>query len=223
MVRAALVAASAALAFALIFPLLYDALAPTPAPPPVRLGEPPAGRYTIRVANWGYHTSIVLPQPPGWTLGPPGRERAPYVEYAWGDRGFYRDSDFRPHAVFATLVLPTPSVAYVAGRATPPAARDGARAVYAREVDGRGLRALAAELERTIRHDAAGRRAPPDDPVAGYPGRFYDAYGSYLWTRDCNRWTVDRLAAAGLARPGGLVVLAGQVAGRLRGFRPVPR
>ena len=86
------------------------------------------------VADWGYHTSIIVEQPRGWTLGPPGKERASFLEYSWGDKLFYMESDYRPHAVFATLVLPTPTVAYLDGWADPPDFR-GARAVYARTID----------------------------------------------------------------------------------------
>jgi hypothetical protein len=81
------------------------------------------------------------------------------------------------------------------------------------------LHALAVELERHIIRDASGARVAPAPPVAGYAGRFYDAAGRYLWTSDCNDWTVARLAAAGLATRRGLVVFPGQVAGRLVEFR----
>ena len=206
------------LGFVVFFPLAYTLVAPVSTGAPVTLPPVPAGEYRVYVADWGYHTSITVPQPRGWALGPPGRETAAYVEYAWGDRRFYRDSDFRPHAVFATLALPTASVAYVAGRDRPPDTSSGARAVYSRVIDGVTLQALGVELERTIRHAGGGARHPPSARVAGYAGRFHDAHGSYMWTRNCNQWTVDRLAAVQLANGRGLVIFSGQVAGRLRGF-----
>lgn len=49
-------------------------------------------------------------------------------------------------------------------------------------------------------------------------GRFFPASGRYLWTRDCNWWTVMRLDAAHLAS-GANGVLSRQVKGHLRGFR----
>jgi hypothetical protein len=210
--------------FAIVFPLGFAVVAAEPARPMVSVPMPANGRYTIHVVDWDYHTSIILPQPPGWMLGPSGQERAAFVEYAWGDRRFYRDADYRPHAVFATLVLPTASVAYVAGRSTVPRTGSAAQAVYTREVDALTLHALAVELERTVKHDEYGNRAPPGVAVAGFDGMFYDAHGSYLWTRDCNRWTVDRLHAVGLAEHGRVVVFSGQVGKRLRGFtRQAPR
>ena len=208
-------------AFGLLFPPLYVLVRPHPVGTSVSLRVADQGAYDVYVADWGYHTSVIIPQVSQWALGPPGRDRAAWVEYAWGDRRFYRDSDYRPHSLIATLILPTASVTYVAGRDRPPLHADGARAVYRREVNAVTLRALAVELERSIRRDAAGLRRSPSAAVAGYSGRFYEAYGSYLWAYDCNRWTVDRLAAVGLAAAGRSVVFSGQVAGRLEGFQTV--
>ena len=222
----------AVLGFALVFPLLHRVVATTRetvAPP--AMPTPVGGRYTVYVVDWGYHTAVVVPQAPEWRLGPPRQEAAPYLEYAWGDRRFYRDSDYRPHALFATLVLPTASVTYLAARDRPPTTQTGARAVYRRGVDATTLRALLASLEGSIVRDApvrdaavrdsASGRVHPTAPVPGYGGRFYEAHGGYMWTRNCNAWTVARLADAGLANRSALTVFSGQVAGRLQGFEAV--
>lgn len=222
-VRRTLGRALAALAaFALLFPPLYAALASEPPPLPVALPAAPPGAYRVFVVDWGYHTAVVVQQPPGWTLGPPGEERAPFVEYAWGDRRFYLESDYRPHALFATLALPTAAVLYVDGRPDPPAL-GGARAVYTRTVDAPTLERLVRQLEGAATQDAHGARAAPYPAAAGYAGRFYPARGAYLWAHDCNWWTARRLAAAGLARGAGGVLLSAQVGGRLQGFVAVPR
>jgi Protein of unknown function (DUF2459) len=197
-------------------------IVPEPRGQATLLALPPAGAYRVFVVDWGYHTAIIAEQPSGWAFGPPGKERAPFLEYAWGDRRFYLESDYRPDAVFATLALPTASVLYLDGRPDPPPL-GGARAVFVRTVDAVTLRTLLGELERSIHHTADGSRVPAYPREPGYAGRFYSALGPYLWTRNCNWWTVVRLAAAGLAeRPGG-VVFSGQVGSRLRGFSPVAR
>ena len=191
--------------------------------PVVRIAMPAPDRaaYQVYVVAWSYHTAIILEQPRGWTLGPRGEERAPFVEYAWGDRRFYMESNFWPHAVFAALFLPTASVTYVAGRSRPPAG--GFRSMHVRTVSGAELMAIAVELEASIARAADGTRQPPYAPVADYSGRFYPGVGRYLWWTDCNRWTVDRLAATGLARAGRGVIFSAQVAPRLIGFRAVPK
>jgi len=210
----------AVLAFMVGFPILYAALVPDHLPPPPALPEPPAGSYRLFVVDWGYHAAIVVEQPRGWRLGPPGAEESPFLEYAWGDRSFYYESNHRPHAVFGTLFLPTASVLYLEARPAPPHF-GGADAVFARMVDAATLRALLTELERSIEHDAGGTRLEPLAPTPLDRGRFYAAHGKYLWTRNCNWWVVARLAGAGLAsRPTG-VIFTTQVGPRLREFTSV--
>ena len=88
-------------------------------------------------------------------------------------------------------------------------------------MDAPTLRALLSALEGSARRDRDGARLPPLPPRPGQRGRFFPARGAYLWSRNCNWWTVRRLGEAGLASDPTGVVVAPQVPGRLRGFRPV--
>jgi hypothetical protein len=207
----------AVVVFALGFPLLYAVATPEQRGPIRRLPPVPPGSYSVIVADWGYHTAIVVEQPRDWALGPPDEERAPFLEYAWGDRRFFMESDYRPHAVFATLVLPTESVLYQDGRPRPPSLA-GARAVFARRVDAAALHRLLLDLERSFQRGPDEKRLSPYAATPGFGGRFYPAYGRYLWTRNCNWWTVMRLNAAQLAGGARGVVFSGQVKSRLSDF-----
>jgi len=213
-------ALAALVGFAALFPPLYAALTPEERGALTPLPLPPSGAYRVYVADWGYHAAIVVEQPRGWTLGPPGEERAPFLEYAWGDRRFYLESDYRPHAIFATMALPTATVLYLDGRPDPPPLA-GARAAFVRTVDERALHALLRTLDRSIRRAPQRTRARLYARAAGYAGGFYPAHGAYLWTRNCNWWTVERLREAGLARRGRGVVFSGQVSSRLLDFQRV--
>ena len=208
---------------ALLYPLAYALVVPEDRGDEVAVPIVPPGRYRVQVADWGYHTAIVLEQPRGWSMGPSGEERAPFLEYAWGDRRFFMESDYRPHAVLATVALPTASVLYLDGRFDPPSL-GGARAVYSRTVDATTLHRLIRELERSFQRAPDGTRLAPHAAAPRYGGRFYPAHGRYLWTRNCNWWTVKRLAAAALAGNDAGVIFSGQVSGRLSGFaRERPR
>ncbi len=200
-------------------PLLHAVVLPEPRAPLVRLPQPPPGRYRLLVADWGHHTAIVLQQPPGWRLGPPGAEAAPFLEVAWGDRRYFHGQERSPLAVVAALVLPTDSVLLLAGHPDPPRLA-GAVAMRERQVDAPTLRSLLGALERSVRRGHDGGRLPPLPRRPGQRGRFFPAHGAYLWSRNCNWWTVQRLREAGLARAPTGVVVAAQVPGRLRGFRP---
>lgn len=201
-------------------PLLQTVVVPEPRAAQVRLPQPPAGRYTVLVADWGHHTAVVVQQPPGWRFGPPGAEAAPFLEVAWGDRRYFHGGERSPQAVVAALFLPTESVLFLAGHPDPPRLA-GTVAVRERQVDAPTLRALLSSLERSARRDRDGKRLPPLPPRPGQRGRFFPAHAAYLWSRNCNWWTVQRLREAGLASAPTGVVVAAQVPGRLRGFRPV--
>lgn len=88
-------------------PPMYVLLVPEQLPAMPRLPPIADRAYRMAVVDWGYHTAIVIEQPAEWRLGPPDMEGSPFLEYAWVDRRFYLDSDFRPHALIATLFLPT--------------------------------------------------------------------------------------------------------------------
>lgn len=185
-------------------------------PAPLDVPAADRERYTVHVVDWGYHTAIIIEQPDGWRLGPEGDEDARYVEYAWGDRRFYMESNYWPHSVFATLFLPTGAVTYLDGRERLPSG--GFRSMHSRDVSAAELHALAAELESFIRREPSGGRRAAFPSVEGYAGRFYPGAGRYLWWMNCNRWTVDRLAGAGLASGGPGVLFSRQVPSRLAGF-----
>lgn len=211
----------AAIALVIAVPPLIVALTPDRGTP-VTVPPIAADTFHVWVAEWDYHTSILLEQPPGWRLGPPREGDAPVVEYAWGDRRFYMESNYRPVALFATVFLPTASVTYVEGWRDTPERAARPRALYVRRVTGAQMRALVAALERTIVRAPDGARGAPYPPATGYAGRFYPAHGAYLWSSDCNRWVVERLRAAGLARSARGVIVAPQVPARLIGFHEVP-
>lgn len=201
------------------WPLLHAAVLPEPRAALAPLPPPPPGSYAVLVVDWGLHTAIVVEQPPGWRLGPPGAETAPFLEIAWGDRRYYAAGERRPPAVAATLFLPTDSVLFLAGHPDPPRLAGAAR-VFERRVDAPTLQALLTSLERSLLRTPDGGRRPPLPLPAGRSARFLPAHGAYLWTRNCNWWTVRRLQEAGLAAGAAGVVLTQQVPGRLLGFRP---
>ena len=222
--RGMLLLSAATVGLLVVLPMLVpdSAIAPAAAVRmPALTPEDAASRYAVYVADYGYHTSIFVEQPQDWTFGHAEAEPDPagaYAEYAWGDRRFYMESRYAPWSVFATLVLPTEAVAYVAHHARAPDRMRGLRALHRRDVSAAEMLVLSTQLERWIVRDGAGARSRAFARVPGYAGRFHRAFGRYSWWRNCNRWTLEQLAVIDASREHALVVMPAQVLSRLEGF-----
>ncbi len=196
----------------------------TPRPGPVAVG-PVDASLTRRVYAfaWGHHSSIFVEQPPGWRLGPEGDEAAPFVEYGWGDRRFYFESNFAVHSLFASALLPTESVVYVCGHALPPNEEVIGADVYVRECGADELARLVTVLEGAMVRGANGARPRALPPTPEYPGRFYPGREYYVVWWNCNEWTVRMLRDGGFDASPALVFSKDQVGGSIHGFRRLAR
>ena len=212
-----------ALALAVGCPSLFMWLATPPAPAIDLPAEASSTRHRVFVMAWGYHSSIFVEQPAGWRLGPEGLEDAPVVEYGWGDRSFFMESNYCPISLFNAAFIPTPTVVYVRGHDRPPNEFVVGGEIYVRECSAEELRRLVTILESQMARDADGARPMPFPPTAEYGGRFYPGREYYVIWWNCNEWTVRMLRDAGMASSAACVGLKDQVGGRLVGFAPARR
>lgn len=176
---------------------------------------PSKTHYDLYVANWGYHTSIIVQQPQGWKLGPANAPDATFVEYSWGDLNFYMNADFSPLALFTTVFLPTPSVLHLRNWSKAPTLKNGMRHLYYRQINAQQLRTLVNSLETSFKTS----RAVVLPLVPRFRGRFYPGREYYIFWSACNAWTIRHLAKAGLAKGDLPVAIADQVAPQLRDFK----
>ncbi|MBK6427593.1 MAG: DUF2459 domain-containing protein [Blastocatellia bacterium] len=217
------VVVATALALAVGCPALFMWLATPPAPAIDLPAEAPSTRHRVFVMAWGYHSSIFVEQPAGWRLGPEGHEDAPVVEYGWGDRSFFMESNYCPISLFNAAFIPTPTVVYVRGHDRPPNEFVAGGEIYVRECSAEELRLLVTILESQMARAADGARPRPFPPTAEYGGRFYPGREYYVIWWNCNEWTVRMLRDAGMASSAACVGLKDQVGGRLVGFAPARR
>lgn len=193
----------------------------TPAPGVIAPLPEPVGRHRVWVLGYGYHTAIFLEQPRGWRLGPPGREAAPFVEFAWGDRGWFYDSDMSWLGGANAILLPSRSVYYVAGYDEPPARAWPGLPLLEREFNETELLALALVLERSVLRTPEGARVEALPPSPEYDGRFYPGRPYYIGWNSCNHWTIAALEQAGQEVSALGVVTQEQALSRLKQWRTV--
>jgi len=207
-----------ALAALLILPWAWIRLF-QPEPGPVLLPAIADGQ-TARVFVFAYdrHTSLIVEQLPGWRLGPPGQETAPFVEFGWGDRVWYMEERRNVLTFLNAAFLPTATVAYTAGYEGPPDEIFEVGQVAVRRFDAAELRALLQTLEGAIVRQADGKRAEPFAPTATYPGQFYPGREYYIFWHSCNHWTVEVLRKSGQPVSERFVYTADQALGRLEGW-----
>ncbi len=206
----------------LVLPLLLGPGRP-PADAPVALPAMSAADsariFAVYVADYGYHTAIIVQLPASYAPALAGLSGdSVYLEYAWGDRRFFMESRFAPWSIFASLFLPTEAVMYLAVHARPPSQRGGWRDLRERRVNSTQLVALIRSLEQWAVRDSSGQRAAEFPAVPAYAGRFHRALGRYSWWFNCNWWTVRNLSAIDLANPSLAVFLPRDVHKRLERF-----
>lgn len=176
------------------------------------------GRYLVFVQASAYHSSIVVEQPAGWRLGHEGSEDAPFVEFGWGERTFFMESNYCPEALVDAALLPSAAVVYVRGLEQAPDEAFWNAEAYVKECSGAEVLRLIRILEQQFRRTDAGERAQAFPPAPCCAGRFYPGRESYVIWWNCNEWTVRMMREAGLASSAAFVGFAGQVGGRLIGF-----
>lgn len=198
--------------FILALPLVAG-IACTPSAGLVAIPDEPTQPHRVWVIAAGWHAAIVVEQPEGWMLGPPGQEDAPFVEFAWGERHWYMED--RQDRLLRTLFWPTESVVFVRARFQPPAG-ETFHLLQERQVSGEALHKLILSLEREIQRTETGERAEPHPPAEWTTGTFYPGHRPYLIWHNSNTWVVHRLRDARLTRRGILpLYFASQIAGRL--------
>lgn len=158
-----------------------------------------AAETTVYVVGHGWHTGLVLPaREISRDVFPEAAEfrGLDYLEFGWGDEGFYRATKITPSLVAKAALWPTPSVMHVAGF------RGSLREFYPVS-DVIEVRLNDAEFESLCRFISEsfereeGGTATDLGPGLYGESRFYRARGKYYVPKTCNVWTAKALHAAG--------------------------
>ncbi len=123
---------------------------------------------------------------------------APYVEWGWGDAGFFQAEEVTLGLTIDAFVTPSPTVLHVARLATRPDAAFPEAAVVRLELEAEQLGALAQFLAQTYALGADRKPVMTSPGDYGPASRFVAANGLYYFPNTCNVWTARGLAAAGV-------------------------
>lgn len=174
-------------------------------PPETRPHQPLALRQSeeasstpLLVFSHGYHTGLTLPAHAIRPYLPELCEGLTdeWLEFGWGDEGFYRSEEITAGLVFRALCYPTPGVVHVVTVEQSLPYQYHSSPIRLLQMDESETAQVGRFLSETFQRDEQGKVI---DLGPGRYGRstFYRAVESYYFPRSCNSWTAKGLRLAG--------------------------
>ena len=190
---------------------------------PIKSLYPPAtGKptKTIHLVSHGWHTGLVLSAADLGEGEWPVRQDFPnadYLEFGWGDAGYYPAERGTVWLAIKALCWPTPSVIHVAAIQGEITNTFPDSDVVQIELSEAGFEQLSSFIKREFRVSSAGELIPVGSGFYG-EGRFYQANSKFFFPRTCNYWTASALRSAGCPIRPLTSVNAGQVMSKTKKF-----
>lgn len=210
----------------LVIAFLILLLACASAPPAVerRPDRPGDGRRAVYVIGHGWHTGIVMPAEDFQVLFPALGERfgdIPYIEFGWGDQGFYQAEKPTLGLSLTALLWPTRAVMHAVAVPADVQAYFPGSDVRRLCLSQGGYDALLRFIAGSFRQNEDGRIFPLGRGLYG-DSSFYEALGGYSLFNTCNTWTARALKSAGLDINPAFKATAGSVMRFMHALDPAP-
>ncbi|WP_040395413.1 TIGR02117 family protein [Catenovulum agarivorans] len=158
------------------------------------------GSHTIYLVNHGWHTGIVVPQQPFSQSVPQLVTRfnqADYLEFGWGDKGFYQADKITFGLAIKALLWPTDSVVHVVGLTEAVDVYFPSSQIESLLLTDVELQSLVKFIAGSFAFDQAGLIQPTQLGIYG-DSQFYQAIGNYHAFNTCNNWTAKALKSFGM-------------------------
>jgi len=154
----------------------------------------------IYVVSHGWHTGVVMPAALIQSRMPVLKQRFPdtsYLEFGWGDKGFYQAQEITTGLTLRAIFWPTDSVMHVV--AVPRKAPEYFPHSQALQLCLTGMEyaALVRFVQNSFARDEDGHIIPQRKGLYG-DSQFYSAVGDYYMMNTCNKWTAKALKSAGM-------------------------
>lgn len=189
-------------------------------PPAIHRQEPYTGigQNSIYIVNHGLHTGFVIPALSIQAAIPELKTRfknVPYIEFGWGDKGFYQAKEITTGLTIRAIFWPTESVIHAAALPAPP----DSYFPYSKTekvclTDGE-LASLIRFISNSFRKDATGAIFPLKSGLYG-DSQFYAGVGDYYLMNTCNKWTAKGLRSVGMDISPAFKLTAGSIMNYLK-------
>ena len=158
------------------------------------------GKNIISIVNHGWHTGFVIPSNDIVKKLPQLKDRfgdKPYLEFGWGDKGFYQAKEITTGLIIKAILWPTDSVMHVV------AVPELAEAYFPHSevieicLTKRSYNRLLEFIRRSFELDELNKITPLQKGIYG-DSQFYKGAGKYYFMNTCNKWTAKGLKSAGM-------------------------
>ena len=167
----------------------------------------------VYVVSHGWHTGFVIPAPEIQGVIPELEQRfgnTPYIEFGWGDKGFYQAKETTLGLTLRAIFWPTESVVHSV--AVPQKVEEyfsNSEVAKLCLSDGE-LSALIGFISSSFYRDRSGNLLELQKGIYG-DSKFYIGVGDFYLMNTCNRWTAKGLKSIGMDISPTLKLTAGSV------------
>ena len=172
-----------------------------------------SGQNEVYVVSHGWHTGFVIPAPEIQGVIPELEQRfgdIPYIEFGWGDKGFYQAKETTSGLTLRAIFWPTESVVHSV--AVPQKVEEyfsNSEVAKLCLSDGE-LSALIGFISSSFYRDKSGNLLELQKGIYG-DSKFYSGVGDFYLINTCNRWTAKGLKSIGMDISPTLKLTAGSV------------
>ena len=158
------------------------------------------GQEEIYIVRHGWHTGFVVPAKRIQNQLPKLRKRfgdIPYIEFGWGDKGFYQAKEITKGLTLKAILWPTESVIHAVAVPVKADKFFANSIVETLCLSGREYSSLLRFISESFYKDEYGRILELEDGIYGN-SQFYKGAGNFYLMNTCNKWTAKGLKSAGI-------------------------
>ncbi|MEX0773731.1 MAG: DUF2459 domain-containing protein [Balneolales bacterium] len=155
---------------------------------------------SIYIVSHGWHAGIAVPTneiPTDVWINDDALPPVDFIEFGWGDAGYYQARQVTLGLILRASFWPTPSVLHIAGFASPVPQYFSASQVVEVRISEEGMRELAKFIAGYFQVDDEGYAIPDGDGLYGTHNSFYKAETYYYLPKTSNTWTARALRSTG--------------------------
>lgn len=160
----------------------------------------PNGKHEIYVVSHGWHTGFVIPSADIYPAVPELEQRfkkTPYIEFGWGDEGFYQAREITSSLTVRAIFWPTESVVHSVAVPSDVPGYFPTSEIETVILNTNELASLVNFISGSFYKDETGKVLELKSGLYGN-SRFYRGAGDYHLMNTCNNWTAKGLKSAGM-------------------------